>query len=580
MVSVTDIQFGLVIDGTDWTCDALIQWSVTYGRSDAVSVPNPARGRFTLMVNAGNRAQPVQPGSVLQFKAIMSNGTFPLATMLVAKVTRKFEQPDSWNTIDIDAEGPATLLERYELDPDWRWDPGAAAGASRYEEYDGVRVLAGLQLQRWPNSSSPPFNGAPLSLSAGRTAAGHTLTERFPASAAAWLDGGVYALTSSAWTKIGFTPAYGWPTPPAAGTTYEVEWAFEVDGPTVVQTPDGVNRYYTAGDHVLTHTFTGTTMPVLYALSLDPAKQPKWTQADQITNPPHHWPDVTPTTLQWRQVGGPSTCTLKLQRVDGWALGKWPTGLDVLTERADFVESEKLSAHLASVTTACRSVMWENPDGTFSYQTRADRAAATSQLDIDACDIVTPTTSAVDWSTVRNHVVQEYGYKGNTSGRAELVVADAASQDRYGRNDRKNTGPILTAVSAQAIADAVLYQHKEPHEVLPQVVTKRLEDLPIGDASALVRLSLGSRLTIINAPAGWVSSPTWTGFVEGWTMRGTEQGTEMTLQLSPYGKSRLPSGASVRGTATPTAFSAGRGLADIAQSVGNIPLPATPGGTP
>ena len=576
LVSVTDIAFGLLIDGVDWTCDALIQWSVTYGRSDAVSVPNPARGRFTLMVNAGNRAQPVQPGSLLQFRATLSTGTFPLATMLVSKVTRKFEQPDSWNTIDIDAEGPATLLERYELDPDWRWDRGAAAGASRYEEADGVRVLAGLQLQRWPNY--PPFYGATLAASNGRTAAGHTLADRFPANAAGWTDAGVYRLTSAAWKPVALSAAHTpWPNPPVAGRTYEVEYDFDVDAPTLVRTPDLVDRYYAAGNHVLTFAFSGTAMPTIYALALDPAKEVRWTQADQITNAPHHWTDVTPPTLQWRQVVGSSTSTLTLNRVDGWELGRWPVGQDMLTERADFVESETLAQHLASVTTACRSVLWENPDGTFSYQTRADRAAAVSQLDIDACNIVTPTTSTVDWATVRNHIVQEYGYKGQ-SDRDSYMVGDPPSQDRYGRNDRKNTGPILTRGSAQAIADAVLRQHRYANEVLPQVVTKRLEDLPIGVTNALVRLPLGSRLTIINAPPGWVSSPTWTGFVEGWTMRGTQQGTEMTLQLSPYVASVR--GATALTAAKPAGVSAGRGHNDIAHIISTMHLPALPGGTP
>ena len=55
----------------------------------------------------------------------------------------------------------------------------------------------------------------------------------------------------------------------------------------------------------------------------------------------------------------------------------------------------------------------------------------------------------------------------------------------------------------------------------------------------LLRLAPGSMISLVNTPAGWVSSPQWYGFVEGSTITGDvdadgNRRTTMQLALSDF----------------------------------------------
>jgi hypothetical protein len=527
------VTFALRIAGTDWSCETLTSWTVTYGRSDPDSFPTAARGSWTMILDGGLRAPSVQPGALVEFTATVGSTTLPVATLRVSGVKRDFSffRGEGRNTITVEAGGPTVMLERKVLPKDF--------ASSFAEETDGARAARVL----WETETVP--------MPVGRTPQNHVVNDRlYPTGNAGlvWTDNGTATLTGPlvTFSRKGTLPTLG-----ISGGFVEMEWTFTADGPIEFSTPFSGSTMY-SGTGVLSHReiipyIGGATVPSpqFTVRPFNPAKSLSWADGDKFaTNAPHHWPDAAG---KWSDSAAAGPVHFRLTDFDAWDLAgaKWDFGGEPLCNRAP-KQDETALAHIQTIATTCRGVLWENRDGTVIYQSRHSRSATSPvELDLDGCRVVAATSSDVDLSKIVNRAQQSYGYDTSLSDRPyyDTGPPSPAEVAAHGELMRTNDGPLRTKEAAVAICAQVLAGHSQPHERLNGVQLVPFERMSDTEVLALLRLPLGSVIEIHNVPReGWVAKGRWKGFVEGTTIvgqtirtsTGPKSETVMSLNLTEF----------------------------------------------
>jgi hypothetical protein len=535
------IEFSLLIDGVDWSCRTLVNWTVQIGRQDADTQPGPGRGEWVLSLDGADRAASVTVGSKVEFRADVNGAVLPVATMTVMSVVRGFSWggPGARNEVTISASGPSAILQRTYLPHTFAVQgPGG-------EETDGSRVYRAVGL------------AASIPLPPRRTQAGHIVQDLPPMRA--WNASVVSA--GSSWSSLQRAPVTG-------TGVIEGELRFTSDRGVAVRRAGKVWVFPTAGSHVVVDQSRPPFDCKYEFTAWDPLKAAvPWTDGDKVTSPPDHfWTSVTGT---WEQSVVSGTVNISLTGFDAWDLGtNWDWGQDRVCWRWNSTSPDPSQenagltsalAHIQEVAGAVRGVLWEGRDGSVYYQSRLHRTSPSPiGLFLNACDIVTPVTSTVDADGLVNRCVQEYSYPDWNNGgkRSQLDVADAASVSRHhGEFMRSNNGPILDRATAQAVCDQILAAHADPHERLEGVT---LLDpggpLPDSTVASLLRAPLGSLVKITGAPgAGWLGS-SWTGWLEGVTLTGKSRSVAgAALNLSDFynlpGRAAVPSDPLVESSA-------------------------------
>jgi hypothetical protein len=239
------------------------------------------------------------------------------------------------------------------------------------------------------------------------------------------------------------------------------------------------------------------------------------------------WQEV-PQALTWATYDP----TTQWQDAENTGLGEIdrPGNYELAARSSDRTDVYSLVAALAN---SGLGYIYENAQGQISYADSTHRTtylAANGYVDLTANQAQGSGLSIqARAGDVRNTITLKYG----TNSQFEVDALNSESVGLYGQLAQIFTTTVKHSADAQDQADFYLELRAFPqfnfNSITYQLTNSEIDD---GDRDSLITVFMGMPVSIADLPLN-MSSGTYLGFVEGWTIRAAFNEVSISLNLSP-----------------------------------------------
>ena len=185
------------------------------------------------------------------------------------------------------------------------------------------------------------------------------------------------------------------------------------------------------------------------------------------------------------------------------------------------------------IASSALGYLYEDPNGLIGYADashRQDYLTANGYTDLDANQAIGSGIGIVQrQGELVNKIIIDYGNNFNS----QYTAQDTDSQATYGLYAEQFSSYLKNTADVEDMADRVIQLRAYPRYLF-QSITFPIQNPEIDDADrdALLGIFMGQPVRITNLPPQLLGGE-FTGYVEGWTFRGSVSGLFVTLNASP-----------------------------------------------
>jgi len=193
-----------------------------------------------------------------------------------------------------------------------------------------------------------------------------------------------------------------------------------------------------------------------------------------------------------------------------------------------------------TIATSGAGYVYEDAQGRINYADQSHRAAYLTDngyIELDANDAIASNIATTRRAgDVRNSLTVKYG----STGSSEITETDPASIAIFGELGQVINTVLASSVDAEDQAEFYLSLRSTPQSFFKSISYQLVSpDLSNEDRDALLGISMGSALNIINLPTN-VTGGSFQGFVEGWTFSAGFNTLSISMNLTPVAFSLPP----------------------------------------